>query len=211
MYIGLCNIEARPGNNFGHEKSSKYWTLRVCICMFALLIRHAKRTRHIVISGLSGCTKIFHIISHTERFSEKKVTSRKMCYVLDKFSLKHFCLRRIRRDVIINVHTSLCEVPRNIARFQLNFNFLERFPKNNQISNLMKIRGVQCGRRDRRMDGQTDTTKIIVASRNFAKAPTNKSDTSKSRANWTVLKSFRKLRSNIPGKNYIKEYRKETP
>jgi len=39
--------------------------------MLALVTGHAKRTRHII-CGLSGFTKIFHNISHTERFSEKE-------------------------------------------------------------------------------------------------------------------------------------------
>jgi hypothetical protein len=51
--------------------------------------------------------------------------------------------------------------------------FLDRFSKNTQISNFMKILPlaadfVPCG-----TDGQTDMTKLIVAFRNFAKAPKN--------------------------------------
>jgi hypothetical protein len=51
----------------------------------------------------------------------------------------------------------------------------------------MKIRVMRAevcnadGDTDVQLDRQTDTTKLIVAFRNFAKAPTNKSDTSKTR------------------------------
>jgi hypothetical protein len=61
----------------------------------------------------------------------------------------------------VNVHMSLCKVPKNIVRFQLNFNFLKRFPENMQISNLMKIRVVGAevynanGGSDGQMDRQT--------------------------------------------------------
>jgi len=44
-------------------------------------IQHAMRMRrcYTVISGLSGSTIIFHVISLTARFSEEKVTENKMC------------------------------------------------------------------------------------------------------------------------------------
>ena len=48
-------------------------------------------------------------------------------------------------------------------------NFLAWFPKNTQVSNLMKIRPV--GAELFHADGRTDITKLIVASRNFANAP----------------------------------------
>jgi hypothetical protein len=50
--------------------------------------------------------------------------------------------------------------------------FLERFSKNPQISNFMKIRPVAA--QLFHADGRTDMTKLIVAFRNFAKASKNK-------------------------------------
>ena len=62
--------------------------------------------------------------------------------------------------------------------FLLDFNetsiFLkERFSKHTPISNIMKIRpmGAELFHADRRTDGQTDMTQLIVTFRNFANAP----------------------------------------
>ena len=49
-------------------------------------------------------------------------------------------LRRIQRDIVINVKTSLCKVTVVFVRFQLNLNFLNIFSKKAQISRLIKIR-----------------------------------------------------------------------
>ena len=48
-------------------------------------------------------------------------------------------LRRIERDIVVNVKTSSCEVPVNLAGFQWNLNFYDRFSKNSQIPNCIKI------------------------------------------------------------------------
>jgi len=57
-----------------------------------------------------------------------------------------------------------------LVRFQRNLNFLDIFLKNPHISNFMKIRLV---REEFHADGRTDMTKLIIAFRNFAKAPKN--------------------------------------
>ena len=54
--------------------------------------------------------------------------------------------------MLSKVHRSSCKVPAILARFQLNLNFLNRFSKNAQISNFMKILPV----------GVTGMAKLIV-------------------------------------------------
>jgi hypothetical protein len=71
-------------------------------------------------------------------------------------------LRKIQRNITINVHMSSCKVPIMLVRFQRNLNFLINFSKNTQILHLMKIRPVgselfhAVGQLDRQMGGQTD-------------------------------------------------------
>ena len=72
--------------------------------------------------------------------------------------LSKIFLRRIQRDIVINVKTSSCEVPVILVGFQWNF-FLNIFSKRkSQISNLIKIRPVRAEmfHADRRPDGWTD-------------------------------------------------------
>jgi len=51
----------------------------------------------------------------------------------------------------------------------MKFDFLDRFWKTTQILNFKKIRGV--GAKLFHANGRTDRTKLIVAFRNFAEAP----------------------------------------
>jgi hypothetical protein len=51
-------------------------------------------------------------------------------------------LIRIQRDMGKNVYWSSCKVAIILVRLQRNLHFLDRFSKNTQVSNLMKIRPV---------------------------------------------------------------------
>ena len=61
--------------------------------LVALGAQHAKRMRHIVIRGLTGFTKCFHILLNGTIFEKKKIIEHKMCSdLLYKFCLQHFSL-----------------------------------------------------------------------------------------------------------------------
>ena len=69
-----------------------------------------------------------------------------------------------------------------LSDFNESCKFLDRFSKNAEISNFMKIRAVGAqllhagGRAGRLSDRQTDMTKIIIALSSFANAPRNLTD-----------------------------------
>ena len=87
-----------------------------------------------------------------------------------------FILRIIERDMIKNVCWSLYKYPLFLLDFNETSFFLGKFYKNIQILSSMKICPVEAelfhfdGRAETEELG-TDTTKLIVAFRNFANAP----------------------------------------
>jgi hypothetical protein len=93
------------------------------MCIHAFVMLHENRISpvlyYIVICGLSDCT-IFFISSHIRHeFLKKKI----VCFVLLLFLLQllpetFLILRRIERDVIINVHRYSCKVPLILVKFE---------------------------------------------------------------------------------------------
>jgi hypothetical protein len=81
---------------------------------------------------------------------------------------KNYFLTIIQWGIVINVRRSACEGAVILVRFWSNVNFLDRFKKNTQKSNLVKIRSVEA---KFHADGQTDMAKLIVAFRYFANPP----------------------------------------
>jgi hypothetical protein len=67
------------------------------------------------------------------------------------------------------------QCPIILVRFLWNLIFLDRFSKNIQISNFLKMRAVgTLLHADGRTDEETDMTNLIVAFRNFENAPKNR-------------------------------------
>jgi hypothetical protein len=86
----------------------------------------------------------FSTLFHKRHDFQGKLTVHKMCVLI--FSTSFVCniliLRRIQRSTMINVHRSSCQAPVILIRFYLNLNFLDRFSKNTQLANFLKIRPV---------------------------------------------------------------------
>jgi hypothetical protein len=95
----------------------------VCACVcerVALLIQHAKRMRHILVSGLSVSTT-FSALSH-KMHCLKKLIEYKMCVLIFSTTLSEIFLipRRTQRDIVINVKTSSCKVPIILVSYSNN-------------------------------------------------------------------------------------------
>ena len=82
------------------------------------------------------------------------------------FSTTFLISRIIRRDIVMNVKTSSCEVNIILVGFEWHLNFLDGFSKKVQISNFIKIRTVRAELVH--AGGQTYMTKLVVAFGNSA-------------------------------------------
>ena len=82
-------------------------------------------------------------------------------------------LRRIQRDIVINVETSSRKAPLLLSDFNETWIFSTYLKKKARISSFIKIRpvGAEFLYAEGRTEGQTDMTKLIVAFRNTATAP----------------------------------------
>jgi hypothetical protein len=91
----------------------------VCVCSLSYPACHAHAPYYVVICGLPDCTICFHIISYTARFSGGKKLLNINC--VSWFSIKclseiFLIVRRIARDIIINVRRSTRKVPAILVR-----------------------------------------------------------------------------------------------
>ena len=154
----------------------KGWNVKYSECVsVALVTRHAKRMSRIIYQLWP--TWPYHIFPHYlingTIFGGKKLRNIKCKFWFSyNFCLKHF-IQWKKWDIITNVHRTSCKAPVILVRFYWNLNFLNRFSKNLQIRNFTKIRP-GLAERAMRTDRQTDRDmkKLIIASRNFANAPT---------------------------------------
>ena len=114
----------------------------------------------------------FSTLFHKRHDFRKKITKPKMCVLIysTTFVETFLILRRKERDTIKNVHRSSCKVRVILVRFKWNLNFLNRFWKNNPVSNFMKICPVGA-KLFMWTYRRTDMTQLIVAFRNIAETP----------------------------------------
>jgi hypothetical protein len=112
------NINARSRNHCCRVKAISI-TYSQCVSV-ALVIQHAKRMRRIILSSVACLTvPYFSTLSHKRHDFREKVIEHKMCVLI--FSQLLFetflILKRIQRDIIINVHRSSCKVPLLLSDF----------------------------------------------------------------------------------------------
>ena len=123
-------------------------------------------------SAASVALPYFSTFSHKGQDILKKVTEQKMCILISVQFLpeKLLILRRIQRDIVINVKTPLFKVFVILILIKLEF-FRQIFEKSTNIKFYQKPysgrRVVPCGI----TDGRTDMSKLIVAFCNSANVP----------------------------------------
>jgi len=113
----------------------------------------------------------FPTISHQRHDFRKKTLLNIRC-VLIFYTISVWNISHSKKNSARYNHRSRHKVPIILVRFKWNSNFLDRFFKNNEMWNFMKVRPV--GAELFHSGGRTDMTKLIVVFRNFANAPKNR-------------------------------------
>ena len=137
---------------------------------------------------------LYHIFTHyltNGAIFGKKLLNIKCVFwfCLQLLSETFLILRRIQRNIIINVQRSSCKVPLLLSDFKETWIFSADFRK--ILVYQISWKSVQWEPSCFNADGQTDMTKLIVAFRNFLNAPTNISVYGKAKRN----KTFTTVRS----------------
>ena len=121
--------------------------------------------------------RIFSTLSHKLQGFRKRVIEHEMCVWIFSIVLSEtfLILRRTERDIITNIGTCSSKVTVILCQILKRNLFLNRFAKNTQILNLIKIGpvGSELLHADRQTDRLADMMKLIFVLRSFAKAPKN--------------------------------------
>jgi hypothetical protein len=116
-----------------HCCRGKEISITYCECVsVTLVIQHAKRMRRIVLlSVVCLALPYFSTLSHKLHDFGKKFLNIKYVFwfFLQLLSETFLILRRIQRDIIINVHRSLCKVPLLLSDFNETWRLLTYFRK----------------------------------------------------------------------------------
>jgi hypothetical protein len=155
-------------------KSNKYYIFWECVCSFG--IQHASACA-ILSSVACPAIQYFSTWSHKRQDFRNNVIEHKMCVLFFSTSFVWNILRTTERDMIENVSWYSCKL--FLSDFNDTWIFSTDFRKILKYNISRKYLQWEPGfstwtkrRMDRRTDGQTDMTKLIVAFRNFASAPT---------------------------------------
>jgi hypothetical protein len=123
-----------------HCCSGKYYISSVCVCR----LRYPAYSAHAPYRHLCPARpyNIFpHYLTNGTIF-EKKIEHKMCILIVSKTSVWNVTLKRNERNIIKKLHWCSCNVFVSLIRFYWNLNFLDRFSKNTQIPNFMKIRSV---------------------------------------------------------------------
>ena len=121
-------------------KSNMYHILRVCVCN----LRHPACNAYAPYCHLWPAW-LYHILPHyltNGTIFENKLLNIKCVFwfFLQLLSGTFLIIRRSERDMIKIIYWSSCKVPVILVRFKWNLSLSDRFSKNIQIWNFIKIR-----------------------------------------------------------------------
>ena len=138
-------------------KSKKYYICWVSVCSISYPQCIARAPYYSVICGLSGCIIHFaHILINNKIFEKKTLLNIKFTFWLPLCLLSgaFLVLRRIRRDIVVNVHMDICKVSVILVRlFQLEVSrrIFEKYSRNKFHENPSSGTSVvPCGRTEDR-------------------------------------------------------------
>jgi hypothetical protein len=145
------------------------------VCAVALVVQNAMHMCHVILSSVASLAlPYFSTLTHKWHDFQKNITEHTMCVLIFSttfiWNISHSKKNWVRYD-----HKSILVVmwsTRYSCQISMKLVFSNRFLKNTQISNFMKIHPV--GAKLFHADEQTDTpTKFIVTFRIFANARKN--------------------------------------
>jgi hypothetical protein len=173
MYINVTLRRVRTPI-FAVERS-KYCILWLCFCSF-FFIHHAMRRRRIILSFAArpAIQYFFQLLQNRQDFRKKLLNIKFVLISVKLSSRTYLILSRTERDVLKSVPPVFMSSTRYSCHILMILEFSRQiFEKhsntkfNEDASSGSRV--VPCGRRD----GRTDTTKLTVAFRNFARASKN--------------------------------------
>jgi hypothetical protein len=149
-------------------KSNKYYILWVCVCSLNYPACNAHAPYYIAIRDAGGgglYQKFPHYLINGTIFGKMLLNTKCVFWFYLKLLSETFLiLRRIQRDIIINVYWSWGKAPSILVRLQWNFlrMFFEKIHKRYTKKTSSTSQILPCG--------QTDLTKLTIAFLNFTNA-----------------------------------------